>query len=64
MHSSYVYRQLVRGVGIDIASPIQLSLFCADVLQALGAVVDVHWVHVGYVETSGLCTTQGSWLPV
>jgi len=36
-----------------------LSLFVADLVQALGAVMDVHWVHAGKVEVGVYCTAQG-----
>ncbi|KAJ6521955.1 hypothetical protein DFH09DRAFT_212956 [Mycena vulgaris] len=38
---------------------LMLSLFVADLLQALGAVVDVRWVHSGKVEVGSFCTAQG-----
>ncbi|KAJ7693375.1 hypothetical protein B0H17DRAFT_1059942 [Mycena rosella] len=36
-----------------------LSLFVADLIQAIGAVMDVHWVHNGKVEVGSFCTAQG-----
>lgn len=38
---------------------LMLSLFVADLIQAIGAVMDVHWVHSGKVEVGGFCTAQG-----
>lgn len=36
-----------------------LSLFTSDLLQAMGAVLDVKWVNEGKVYTGGYCTAQG-----
>lgn len=36
-----------------------LSLFFADLVQALGAVMDVKWVNDGKVEIGNFCTAQG-----
>ncbi|KAJ7282868.1 hypothetical protein C8J57DRAFT_53677 [Mycena rebaudengoi] len=36
-----------------------LSLFVADLVQAIGAVMDVRWVHSGHVEAGAFCTAQG-----
>jgi hypothetical protein len=36
-----------------------LSLFVADLVQAIGAVMDVRWVHSGRVEAGAFCTAQG-----
>lgn len=38
---------------------LQLSLFVADLLQAIGAALDVRWVQTGSVQTGGFCTAQG-----
>ncbi|KAJ7141392.1 hypothetical protein C8R44DRAFT_763319 [Mycena epipterygia] len=38
---------------------LMLSLFVADLIQAIGAVMDVHWVHSGKVEVGSFCTAQG-----
>ncbi|KAJ7497678.1 hypothetical protein FB451DRAFT_1018379, partial [Mycena latifolia] len=38
---------------------LMLSLFVADMLQAIGAVMDVHWVHRGKVVVGPFCTAQG-----
>ena len=38
---------------------LQLSLFAADLLQAIGAALDVKWVHQGFVQVGGFCTAQG-----
>ncbi|KAI0058574.1 hypothetical protein BV25DRAFT_1840948 [Artomyces pyxidatus] len=35
-----------------------LSLFCMDLVQALGAVLDVKWVREGKVYDGSFCTTQ------
>ena len=37
----------------------QLSLFCADMLQAIGAFMDVRWVHEGSVNVGSYCRAQG-----
>jgi hypothetical protein len=34
-------------------------LFFADLVQALGAVMDVKWVNDGKVEIGNFCTAQG-----
>ncbi|KAJ6594294.1 hypothetical protein B0H19DRAFT_1094861 [Mycena capillaripes] len=36
-----------------------LALFFADLIQALGAVLDVHWISLGKVHTGAFCTAQG-----
>lgn len=36
-----------------------MSLFCSDLLQAIGYVLNIKWVHQGKVETGGFCTAQG-----
>jgi hypothetical protein len=36
-----------------------LSLFFSDLMQALGAVMDVRWVHAGRVEAGDFCSAQG-----
>lgn len=38
----------------------QLSLFFADVLQAIGAAMDARWVQAGFVQIGGYCTAQGA----
>ncbi|KAJ7045895.1 hypothetical protein C8F04DRAFT_1227946 [Mycena alexandri] len=38
---------------------LMLSLFVADLVQAVGAVMDVHWVHSGVVSVGSFCTAQG-----
>jgi len=38
---------------------LMLSLFVADFGQALGAVLDIKWVHSGVVEIGDYCTAQG-----
>ncbi|KAF5385891.1 hypothetical protein D9615_002585 [Tricholomella constricta] len=38
---------------------LQLSLFIADFIQALGAVMDIKWIHEGKVEIGNFCTAQG-----
>ena len=44
----------------------QLSLFCADMLQAIGAFMDVRWVHEGSVNVGSYCRAQGQskYLPI
>ncbi|KAI5123998.1 hypothetical protein M0805_006408 [Coniferiporia weirii] len=37
-----------------------LSLFVADMMQAVGAFMDVRWVHKGSVEIGRFCTAQGT----
>jgi len=37
-----------------------LSLFTSDLIQALGAVLDIKWVHEGKVYTGSYCTAQGA----
>ncbi|KAF8199813.1 hypothetical protein K438DRAFT_1582944, partial [Mycena galopus ATCC 62051] len=36
-----------------------LSLFVADLVQAVGAVMDVRWVHAGKVQAGVYCSAQG-----
>ena len=38
---------------------MQLSLFVADALQAIGAVMDVRWVGAGQVNAGQFCSAQG-----
>ncbi|PPQ83623.1 hypothetical protein CVT25_006308 [Psilocybe cyanescens] len=38
---------------------LMFSLFSADVLQAIGAVMDVKWVHDGRVQIGHFCNAQG-----
>lgn len=40
-------------------TPAQLNLFFSDLVQALGAVMDIRWIHNGVVKTGGFCTAQG-----
>jgi hypothetical protein len=37
----------------------QFSLFTADVLQAIGSVMSIKWVHEGKVEVGKFCNAQG-----
>jgi len=37
-----------------------LSLFSSEILQGLGAIMDVKWVHEGSVYCSDYCTAQGA----
>jgi len=37
-----------------------LSMFSSDLIQAIGAVLDVKWAHEGKVYTGGYCTAQGA----
>ena len=37
-----------------------LSLFSSEILQGLGAIMDVKWVHEGAVYCSDFCTAQGA----
>ena len=41
---------------------MQLSLFVADALQAIGAVMDVRWVGAGQVNAGQFCSAQGEFL--
>ncbi|KAA1473969.1 hypothetical protein DENSPDRAFT_780811 [Dentipellis sp. KUC8613] len=36
------------------------SLFCSDLVQALGSVLDVKWVHEGKVYSGAFCSAQGA----
>jgi hypothetical protein len=38
---------------------IMFSLFSADVLQAIGAVMSIKWIQDGKVEVGGFCSAQG-----
>ncbi|TFK44243.1 hypothetical protein BDQ12DRAFT_7840 [Crucibulum laeve] len=38
---------------------LMFSLFCADIIQAIGAVMDIKWINDGKVEIGGFCTAQG-----
>ena len=40
----------------------QLSLFVADALQAIGAVMDIKWVGTGQVKAGQFCSAQGEFL--
>jgi hypothetical protein len=37
-----------------------LSLFSSEILQGLGAIMDIKWVHEGAVYCSDFCTAQGA----
>lgn len=37
-----------------------LSLLTSEILQGLGAIMDVKWVHAGVVSCSDYCTAQGA----
>jgi len=37
----------------------QLSLFTADAIQGLGAIVNIEWLRLQRVEKGNFCTTQG-----
>ncbi|KAF9024559.1 hypothetical protein BDZ89DRAFT_1068957 [Hymenopellis radicata] len=60
-----VYRHARSTSGKDwrfIQEPMDvfmLSLFTADFLQALGAVLDIKWINKGVVEVGSFCTAQG-----
>jgi hypothetical protein len=43
-----------------IFSIVQIVLFGADLVQALGAVMDIRWAHTGIVVTGTYCTAQGN----
>ncbi len=47
------------GSSSDSFNVIKLSLFAADFLQALGAVLDIKWINEGVVEVGSFCTAQG-----
>jgi hypothetical protein len=36
-----------------------LFLFIYDIMQAMGGILDVRWVHNGIVTTGSYCTAQG-----
>ena len=38
---------------------VQIVLFGADFVQALGAVMDIRWINTGVVVTGTYCTAQG-----
>jgi len=38
---------------------LMFSLFSADVLQSIGAVMDIKWINDGKVEVGGFCNAQG-----
>jgi hypothetical protein len=38
---------------------MQFSLFSADLLQGIGAVMDIRWVNEGKVEVGQFCSAQG-----
>ena len=40
----------------------QLSLFIADLLQAIGSVMDLKWVGSGHLEVGEFCSAQGDFL--
>ncbi|KAF8160646.1 hypothetical protein B0H34DRAFT_838433 [Crassisporium funariophilum] len=44
---------------ISLIAVLYVSLFFADVLQAIGAVMDIKWVQDGKVEVGGFCDAQG-----
>jgi hypothetical protein len=37
----------------------KIFLFLADMVQAVGAVMDIRWIHRGEVVAGQFCTTQG-----
>jgi len=41
---------------------MQLSLFIADALQAIGAVMNIKWVGTGQVKSGRFCSAQGEFL--
>jgi len=41
---------------------MQLSLFFADLLQAIGSVMDLKWVVSGHLEVGEFCSAQGDFL--
>ena len=41
---------------------MQLSLFTADALQAIGAVMNIKWVGTGQVKAGQFCSAQGEFL--
>jgi len=70
---SYVFTIILRNIGWRIRrasgkalhvfdGPMDLlmfSLFSADVLQAIGAVMSIKWIQDGKVEVGGFCRAQG-----
>ena len=60
MHTLYVLSlYLSPDLHVQNADALQLSLCIADVLQALGAALDVRWVHEGIVKVGSFCRAQG-----
>ncbi|KAI4521532.1 hypothetical protein GGG16DRAFT_86885 [Schizophyllum commune] len=66
-----IFRNFARHVHYTRGTPAQwrivsqamdvfmLNLFFSDLVQALGAVMDIRWIHNGVVKTGGFCTAQG-----
>ncbi|KAJ7188935.1 hypothetical protein C8R46DRAFT_877398 [Mycena filopes] len=44
---------------VDPMDVLMLSLFVGDLVQALGGVMDIQWVHTGVVILGPFCTAQG-----
>ncbi|KAF9482233.1 hypothetical protein BDN70DRAFT_801951 [Pholiota conissans] len=70
---SYIYTIILRNMAwrlrclhseklVIFHQPMDLlmfSLFSADLLQGIGAVMDIRWIHLGKVEVGSFCTSQG-----
>jgi hypothetical protein len=55
----FMVRLLAPAQQENLAHASQLSLFAADFVQALGAVMDIKWIKDGKVEIGTFCTAQG-----
>ena len=42
----------------------QFSLICADIVQALGMILNLKWIVEGKVEIGGFCNAQGEYQPI
>ena len=55
----YMVRSIFHSPASLILVVRQLSLFVYDVLQAIGGILDIRWIHQGIVTTGSYCTAQG-----
>jgi hypothetical protein len=46
---------------ISVDFLLQLSLLIADLVQAVGTIMDIRWIHKGIVRVGGFCTAQGTY---
>ena len=56
VQSTVYFERLSPDINLSIE---QFSLFSADILQAIGAVMDIKWIHDGKVEVGSFCNAQG-----